>query len=333
MAVPRNFKVTSAAIQGRYHQRWCLSSSWKPASHHPFVRWRGQGLESDTNHISLQPSAAASSSASAAMSGARIYSKPKLYDDIFGFRDYAQEVSFLSNLLSLHGPENPIGAAGEVRRALDLGCGTGRHAVLLSRAGFAVTGLDSSAPMLEYAARVAAEEFEPTTSSPSAGVEWVQGDMTAFVLPRRRFDLVTIMLGTLSHLHANEDVIACLQCVRAHLNDGGLAVIELSHPEHLFNLYGELGTEAWDVTIDCDESGGDAEAAQDGSRPAVVRYGLDDDIFNPRTQVLERTLLLCEREDERDVAESEADATIYEEVVHQRLFTTQEMVGYAREPR
>ncbi len=57
----------------------------------------------------------------------------------------AQEVAFLLELLDL-----PAGA-----RVLDVGCGPGRHAVELARAGLAVTGVDVSARFLDIAAEAA----------------------------------------------------------------------------------------------------------------------------------------------------------------------------------
>lgn len=57
----------------------------------------------------------------------------------------AQEIGFLLELLKL-----PPGA-----RVLDVGCGPGRHAVLLAQAGLAVTGVDVSRRFLELAAEEA----------------------------------------------------------------------------------------------------------------------------------------------------------------------------------
>ena len=57
-------------------------------------------------------------------------------------------------------------------RILDVGCGTGRHAVELDRKGYRVTGLDVSAGMLRKA-KEAAEEA-------GVQVEWVQADATRF---------------------------------------------------------------------------------------------------------------------------------------------------------
>ena len=51
---------------------------------------------------------------------------------------------------------------------LDLGCGTGRHAIALVREGYKVTGIDISAGMLEVARRKAAEA--------GVEVEWIQAD-------------------------------------------------------------------------------------------------------------------------------------------------------------
>jgi SAM-dependent methyltransferase len=53
-----------------------------------------------------------------------------------------QEIEFLLELLDL-----PDGA-----RLLDVGCGPGRHAIALSKAGLAVTGVDVSRRLLEIAA-------------------------------------------------------------------------------------------------------------------------------------------------------------------------------------
>ena len=67
----------------------------------------------------------------------------------------------------------------EPRRIVDLGCGTGQHAALLKRRHpqASVTGLDSSAAMLEQAATL------------GAGVDWVLGDLATWQ-PEGPLDLI-----------------------------------------------------------------------------------------------------------------------------------------------
>lgn len=68
--------------------------------------------------------------------------------------------------------------------ALDVGCGTGRHAVWLARRGWRVTGVDASRVGLELA-HAAAREAEVT-------VELVRRELPVDELPDGPFDLVLV---------------------------------------------------------------------------------------------------------------------------------------------
>jgi SAM-dependent methyltransferase len=78
---------------------------------------------------------------------------------------------------------------------LELGCGTGRIAIPLAQAGFAVTGVDRAPSMLAEARRKAAE----------AGVvlAWHPADMREFEL-EGRFALAFIANNTLCHLRRSD---------------------------------------------------------------------------------------------------------------------------------
>lgn len=69
-------------------------------------------------------------------------------------------------------------------RALDLGCGTGRHAIWLAHRGWTVTGVDVSAVGLATAAERAAREDVP--------LHLVQSDILGFATPSQGFDLVLL---------------------------------------------------------------------------------------------------------------------------------------------
>lgn len=75
-------------------------------------------------------------------------------------RHTVEEVTFFLGLFAL-----PAGS-----RILDVGCGTGRHSIELTKRGYSVVGLDRSAAMLEVARRNAGD----------LPVRFVQGDATSF---------------------------------------------------------------------------------------------------------------------------------------------------------
>jgi ubiquinone/menaquinone biosynthesis C-methylase UbiE len=102
--------------------------------------------------------------------------------------------------------------------AVDAGCGTGRLAALLAEQGHAVTGVDSSEPMLELA-----RDRVP-------GARFLVGDLTALPLPDDSSDVATTGLA-LTHVPDLEPVL--MEFARV-LRPGGQAIISDVHPDLLF---------------------------------------------------------------------------------------------------
>jgi len=123
-------------------------------------------------------------------------------------------------LLGLEGPVVRV-AVGDVRglEVLDLGCGTGRHALWLADRGATVTGVDFSERMLAEARR-----------KPGADrVRWLHADAT--VLPPLQVDLVT-MTGNVAQVFTTDGQwAATLEAVREALRPGGRLVFESRDPE------------------------------------------------------------------------------------------------------
>ncbi|GAC1341097.1 MAG: class I SAM-dependent methyltransferase [Candidatus Dormibacteria bacterium] len=108
-----------------------------------------------------------------------------------------------------------------VGHAVDLGCGTGRHAIWLAQRGWTVTGVDASAVGLQQAAARAA----------SLGIDLtlVQADLADYRPPAKGFDLV--LLANV-HPTAEQRAATLAQAARAVAPGGRLLIIG----HHLDNL-------------------------------------------------------------------------------------------------
>jgi len=98
------------------------------------------------------------------------------------------DLRWTDKLLHAHGEPSPVVLA-ELEglapgRALDLGCGNGRHAMWLAERGWQVTAVDFSTEAL----RQARERSVAT----SVDVDWVEADLTEYEPERQAFDLVLV---------------------------------------------------------------------------------------------------------------------------------------------
>jgi SAM-dependent methyltransferase len=104
--------------------------------------------------------------------------------------------------------------------ALELGIGTGRPALPLSRRGVHVHGIDQSPPMVEQ-----------LKAKPGGGEVGVTiGD---FATPRvaGTFTLAYLVRNTITNLTTHDEQVACFRNVAEHLEPGGRFVIEVYIPE------------------------------------------------------------------------------------------------------
>ena len=128
------------------------------------------------------------------------------------FADFDHDLDFYRELA--------VGSSGVV---LELGCGTGRVAIPLARAGAEVVGLDRSGSMLEQAAERALAE------GVTDRIEWIEGEMTSW-RDERRFSLVLCPANTLLTLGSRTAQELVLATARHHLAPGGRLALDLFHP-------------------------------------------------------------------------------------------------------
>lgn len=137
----------------------------------------------------------------------------RYYDLLYRDKDYAGEAARVARLLR--------GAAAPVRRVIELGCGTGGHAVALARMGYAVTATDVSEAMLAGA------------QARYAGLDEVLRARLGFRHMDARtgrlgepFDAVVALFHVLSYQTTNADFAAILATAAAHLLPGSLFVFD-----------------------------------------------------------------------------------------------------------
>ena len=133
-----------------------------------------------------------------------------MYDALYASKDYEGECDRIETAFRQ--------STREVHSVLDLGCGTGNHAIPLARRGYRVWGVDRSAGMLQRARAKAAKE--------RAEVEFALGDLRDVRL-ERSFDACIVMFAVLGYQTTNQDVTAALETVGRHLEPGGIFVFDV----------------------------------------------------------------------------------------------------------
>jgi len=129
----------------------------------------------------------------------------KHYDRIYSYKDTAREVNFILEVMRRSGVNG--------KDVLDVACGTGRHARLLTQRGFKVVGIDKNEGVLRIARRKVPEAM------------FHRGDMRTFRLSRR-FDAILCMFTSMNYNTRSSDLVKTLRNFRRHLADGGIIVFD-----------------------------------------------------------------------------------------------------------
>lgn len=134
------------------------------------------------------------------------------YDLLYNDKDYEAECDFLEAIFRKF--DLPVSTI------LDLGCGTGGHAIPLVQRGYHVTGVDRSEAMLVIG-QENAEEM-------GVEVEFALGDIRTVDLGHT-YDAVISMFAVMCYQSTNDDLAAACRTARRHLNPGGIFVFDGWH--------------------------------------------------------------------------------------------------------
>lgn len=131
------------------------------------------------------------------------------YDLLYNQKDYLREVHYVKQLIDRF-------SALEVKEILDFGCGTGKHANLLSEYGLHIDGVDIAPSMIE----LALESYSSNNK-----LTFYQGDIRSCQLGKK-YDAVVSLFHVLSYQNSNEDVLSTFKNVGAHLKEKGLFIFD-----------------------------------------------------------------------------------------------------------
>lgn len=127
-------------------------------------------------------------------------------------------------------------------KVLDLGCGAGRHALLLAKKGFAVTGVDQSANLLSVAADEAKKNGLHAT--------FIRDDIRT-VHFSEKFDLILNVFTSFGYFENDEDNFSVFTNVESLLEDEGIFVFDFLNAQNVKeNLVPFSKTEIGDLVIE-----------------------------------------------------------------------------------
>lgn len=120
-------------------------------------------------------------------------------------------------------------------KILELACGSGRLLLPLAREGYLLTGVDTSAAMLEIARRALEQ------AGVAGRCQLVRQDMCALQL-QERYRLAMIALGSFGHIITRVQQQQALAAIRRHLSMGATFILDISNEDarYMEHLSGQM---------------------------------------------------------------------------------------------
>jgi SAM-dependent methyltransferase len=134
------------------------------------------------------------------------------YDALYLDKDYEQECNYIEALFTKYN--------SRPEKILDLGCGTGSHALILAKRGYKVSGVDQSASMLEIARQKAKDQ--------RLAIDFIEGDITN-ISTDKKYDAVISMFAVMGYQTSNAALAAACKTAKGCLAPGGIFMFDCWH--------------------------------------------------------------------------------------------------------
>jgi SAM-dependent methyltransferase len=133
------------------------------------------------------------------------------YDFLYEDKNYEEECDFVEEAIKKY-------SGIKVKNILELGSGTGGHAIPLAKRKYNMTGIDASEGMLKIA--------KQKTAKLGLKMDLRLCDIRDFKFDRK-FDSVICMFAVFNYITETGDIVKTLQNIKKHLNKGGLFIIDI----------------------------------------------------------------------------------------------------------
>jgi SAM-dependent methyltransferase len=131
----------------------------------------------------------------------------RYYNLLYNDKNYAKESDYVDSLIQRFSKKT-------VSTILDMGCGTGKHATLLSQKGYSVDGIDRSDTMIIQAQKNATKNMH-----------FFVGDITVTKL-EKKYDVIILLFHVFSYITKNEEIDLLFRNIAEHLTQDGIIIFD-----------------------------------------------------------------------------------------------------------
>jgi len=142
------------------------------------------------------------------------------YDLLYQDKDYNAEAEYIFKLIKTFSPS--------AKNIIELGCGTGKHAKILSEKGLKIHGIDLSKTMLEQAEKLKNDNLH-----------FAFGDVRNY-RANQIFDTVISLFHVASYQNSNSDLCQYFETANAHLKSGGIFIFDFWYGPAVFEQKPEI---------------------------------------------------------------------------------------------
>lgn len=136
----------------------------------------------------------------------------KYYDLLYRDKDYQKETDYIVKIIRKYKPDSET--------VLDLGSGTGRHDLLLSRKGYKTTGVELSENMYSAACKLLKEKANKESDL------IFHNDDIRNVRLRKKYDVIISLFHVINYQTTNKDLDSVFRTVKKHIKKDGLFIFD-----------------------------------------------------------------------------------------------------------